>query len=73
METTALAVVNRILEQVSRTLTPVQLWGIVRLRDDLQMDAHFKQLAEKERTGSLSPEERTEYAVYNGPITAWRI
>jgi hypothetical protein len=57
-------ILERMLDPVSRCLTPEVARGIVELRADPELQARVDLLAEKCEEGQLSPDEREEYETY---------
>jgi len=55
---------DRMLEPLSRCLTPEAAERLVHLRTDPQLQARLEELAGKCAAGALSEEERMEYEAY---------
>lgn len=55
---------DRLLDPVSRCLTPEVARQLVALRSDPELQARVDALADRCNDGSLSPEEREEYEIY---------
>ena len=55
---------DRMLEPLSRCLTPEAAERLVQLRSDPQLQARLEELAGKCAAGVLSEEERSEYEAY---------
>lgn len=55
---------DRLLDPVSRCLTPEVARQLVALRSDPELQARVDALADRCNEGSLSPEEREEYEIY---------
>ena len=68
MKTLEAPALNRILEPVSRILTPQVARALVRLRLDAKTQGRIDRLARKSTAGKLSPEERSEYQTYVSAI-----
>jgi hypothetical protein len=62
------SVLDRILNPVSRCLTPDVARALVALRVDAETQTRIDELADKCTEGRLSPEERAEYADYISAI-----
>lgn len=58
----------RILDPVSRCLTPEVARALVALRMDPETNERLEDLAEKSTAGELSPAERAEYEAYVSAI-----
>jgi hypothetical protein len=61
-------VLDRILDPVSRCITPDFARKIVDLRADPEAQARIDELAEKSTEGTLTPIERVEYESYVAAI-----
>lgn len=57
-------VLDRLLDPVSRCLTPEAARALVKLRADAEAQAHIDRLAERCNEGRLTPAERAEYELY---------
>jgi uncharacterized protein YciW len=57
-------VLKRILDPVSRCLNPDAARRLAEMRADPVAQQHVERLAEKSTAGTLTPDERTEYATY---------
>ena len=57
-------VLDRLVDPLSRCLTPESAKRLLKLRADAQLQAHMDRLAEKSNEGTLTPEERDEYSSY---------
>jgi len=55
---------DRIVEPISRCLTPESAREIVDLRADPELQARLDELAGKCNEGSLTPSERAQYLLY---------
>lgn len=55
---------TKLLDDVSRCLTPAVARRIVEVRADAETQARVKELAEKCNEGQLTPNERAEYESY---------
>ncbi len=55
---------ERLLDPVSRCLTPESARALVELRADAVAQARIVELAEKCNEGQIDPEERREYETY---------
>lgn len=55
---------DRLLEPVKQSLSPEVARAIADLRMDAVTQAHLESLADKSTEGTLTPEERSEYAAY---------
>jgi len=64
IETQETVTLERLLEPVSRCLTPEVARRIVELRADRQLQRRVDALADKCTEGQLTPEERDEYETY---------
>jgi hypothetical protein len=64
METSELTVLDRLLDPLTRTLTPDGARAIANFRADRQTQARIDELAEKCNEGQLTPEEQEEYKAY---------
>jgi hypothetical protein len=58
------SILNRLLEPVSRCLTPEAARQLVDLRADPQFQERLDALADRCTEGLLTPEEREEYETY---------
>jgi hypothetical protein len=58
------SVLERLLDPISRCLTPESARALVALRADEVAQARIAELAEKCSDGQLGPEERREYETY---------
>lgn len=58
------SVLDRLLDPITRCLTPESARALVDLRADAVAQARIATLAEKCNEGQLSPEERREYETY---------
>ena len=58
------SVLDRLLEPVTRCLTPESARALVELRADADAQARIAELAEKCNEGRLTAEERREYETY---------
>ena len=58
------AVLDRLLDPVSRCLTPEVARRIVKLRADPAAQARVNELARKSSAGQLSPSEQADYDTY---------
>ena len=58
------SVLDRLLEPVTRCLTPESARALVELRADADAQARIAELAEKCNEGQLTAEERREYETY---------
>lgn len=54
-------VLDRLLEPVSRCLTPRSARALLKLQADPDLQAHMEDLARKSTAGRLTSEERSEY------------
>lgn len=63
-KTTATRLLDRLLDPVSRCLSPRAARELASLRADDEVQAHVRELAEKCNEGALSAEERAEYEAY---------
>jgi hypothetical protein len=70
METTLTSTLDRLLDPVSRCLTPEVAKAIVDLRADPSFQRRLDELADKNTAGQLTADERAEYDVYLAAITA---
>lgn len=68
MKTLEPPVLDRILEPVSRCLTPEVARAITDLRADAAVQARIDKLADKSTAGTLTPVERAEYESYVAAI-----
>lgn len=59
---------DRLLDPVSRCLTPEVAREIAGLRADPAVQERIDELADKSTEGNLSPQERSEYETYVGAI-----
>jgi hypothetical protein len=55
---------DRMLEPVSRCLTPEAAKRLLELRADREVQARVEELAAKSTAGALTPAERSEYEAY---------
>lgn len=66
MSTTTLSqphpLLDRLLEPVRESLTPEAARALLDIRADAQTQAHIEDLADKNSAGTISGEERSEYA-----------
>ena len=58
------SVLDRLLEPITRCLTPESARALVELRTDPVAQARIAELAEKCNQGQITPEERREYETY---------
>ena len=58
------SVLDRLLDPITRCLTPESARALVALRADAAAQARITELAEKGNEGQLSPDERREYETY---------
>ena len=58
------SVLERLLDPISRCLTPESARALVALRADAVAQARIVELAEKCSEGQIDPEERREYETY---------
>jgi hypothetical protein len=63
-QTQEILTVDRLLEPVSRCLTPEVARQLVELRADRKLQKRIDTLADKCTEGQLTPEEREEYETY---------
>ena len=63
-ETQERVTLERLLDPVSRCLTPEAARQLVELRADPELQARVDMLADKCTEGRLTPEEREEYETY---------
>jgi hypothetical protein len=68
MKTADRPALDRILDPLSRCLTPEVARHIVKLRADPVLQAQIDLLAEKSTAGTLTPAERAEYETYVAAI-----
>jgi len=68
MKTADRPALDRILDPLSRCLTPEVARHIVKLRADPVLQAQIDLLAEKSTAGTLTPAEREEYETYVAAI-----
>lgn len=61
---TSSPVLDRLVDPLSQCLTPESAKRLLALRADPQLQAEVDQLAEKCNEGTLTAEERAEYASY---------
>ncbi len=61
---TSSAVLDRLVDPLSRCLTPESAKRVLELRADPELQALVDQLAEKCNEGTLTPQEQAEYASY---------
>src|SRR5207248_4624133 len=59
---------DRLLDPLSRCLTPDVARNIIKLRADPELQAEIDQLADKCTAGTLTPMERTRYETYVAAI-----
>jgi hypothetical protein len=64
MRTEATELLNRMLEPVTRCLTPEAARHLIELRADPDAQARMDELAERGNEGQLGPEEQAEYEAY---------
>jgi len=64
MTTPAISVLDRLLDAVSRCLTPDAARALIDLRADPETQRRIDELADKCNEGLLSPDERREYEAY---------
>jgi hypothetical protein len=57
-------VLDRLVDPLSRCLTPESARRLLALRADPQLQSQIDQLAEKCNEGTLTPKEQAEYASY---------
>jgi hypothetical protein len=55
---------DRLVDPLGKCLTPESARRVLKLRADRSMQALLDQLAEKNAEGTLTPEQRAEYATY---------
>ena len=58
------SVLDRLLEPISRCLSPDGARALIELRADPVAQARIEELAEKCTEGRLTPEEKSEYETY---------
>jgi hypothetical protein len=58
------AALDRLLTAVGRCLTRESAQQIVEVRADANLQTRIDELADKSTSGTLSPDERTEYETY---------
>ncbi len=58
------SVLDRLLEPITRCLTPESARALVELRADPVAQARIAELAEKCNAGQITPEEQREYETY---------
>ena len=58
------SVLDRLLDPITRCLTPESARALVELRADAVAQARVAELAEKCNEGQLTPDERREYETY---------
>ena len=58
------ALLDRILDPFTRTLTPTAARALVKFRAGPDVQARIAELAEKCNEGQLTPKERAEYEAY---------
>jgi len=63
-DSSAYAVLNRLLDPVTQCLTPDAARKLVALRADATVQGRVDELADKSTAGSLTAEERAEYETY---------
>jgi hypothetical protein len=68
MTAAALSAIDRILDPVSRCLTPEVARALVSLCADAETQERLEVLAERSTEGSLTPAEREEYTAYVSAI-----
>ena len=56
--------IDRLIQSVSDCLTPESAERLVKLKADPELQAHVSQLADKCSDGTLTEQERAEYASY---------
>jgi hypothetical protein len=61
---TSSAVLDRLVDPLSRCLTPESAKRVLKLRADPELQALVDQLAEKCNEGTLTSQEQAEYASY---------
>ncbi len=61
---TSSAVLDRLVDPLSRCLTPESAKRVLKLRADRELQALVDQLAEKCNEGTLTAQEQAEYASY---------
>jgi hypothetical protein len=61
---TSSPVLDRLVDPLSRCLTPESAKRVLKLRADPELQALVDQLAEKCNEGTLTPQEQAEYASY---------
>jgi hypothetical protein len=64
MKTLEADILDRILEPISRCLTPEVARALVEVRADPKAQAQIEELARKSTAGQLSPDERAAYETY---------
>ncbi len=68
MALAVVSVLDRILDPISRCLTPDVARAVSELRTDAETQARLDELADKSTEGELSPTERAEYEAYVSAI-----
>ena len=58
------SVLDRLLDPITRCLTPESARALVELRADAVAQARIAELAEKCNEGQITPDERREYETY---------
>ena len=58
------SVLDRLLDPITRCLTPESARSLVELRADAVAQARIAELAEKCNEGQITPDERREYETY---------
>jgi len=61
---TSSAVLDRLIDPLSRCLTPESAQRLLKLKADRGLQARVDELGEKCNDGTLTPEEQAEYARY---------
>jgi hypothetical protein len=61
---TSSAVLDRLVDPLSRCLTPESAQRLLKLKADRSLQARVDELGEKCNEGTLTPEEQAEYARY---------
>jgi len=69
MSTTMTDTLDRLLDPVSRCLTPEAAQALVNLRADPSIQARLDELADKNTENRLTPDEREQYDLYLSAIS----
>lgn len=69
MNTTITDTLDRLLDPVSRCLTPDVAQALVNLRADPSIQARLDELADKNTENRLTPDEREQYDLYLSAIS----